>query len=173
MHQQLGAILQTTGAAPEGESFNQEHARDDMQVDNLLNPSEQETRNGSNEHLVNGQGSSSNLDRASSLAPESAVRARSITPARESTRPSPPPPFVLDQGQLMKLQSHILFKTSSFNTEQLEQLRATCFAAVWRRRAEYNRTALLREMWDVTEEVSCAVEDERRELEELEAENGY
>lgn len=64
-------------------------------------------------------------------------------PTDEPTVPPPRltyPPFVLPQSSLSSLQSTLTHATSSFNIEQLEQLRASCFDTIWKYRAEWDRT---------------------------------
>lgn len=86
-------------------------------------------------------------------------------PQKEPTPPPPPPPprtptplpdFHLDEGLLSQLQGSLRANTATLNVEQLEQLRATCLAAVWRRRADWDRDTLVRELQDL---VSDFVED--------------
>jgi hypothetical protein len=67
-------------------------------------------------------------------------------PTDEPTVPPPRPtypPFILPQSSLSSLQSTLTHATSSFNVEQLEQLRATCFDTIWKYRAEWDRTSCL------------------------------
>ncbi|KAF9029830.1 AAA-domain-containing protein [Hymenopellis radicata] len=80
-------------------------------------------------------------------------------PPREPTPPLPPPPpprtptplpdFHVDEGLLSQLQGSLRGNTSSLNVEQLEQLRATCLGAVWRKRSEWDRDTLVRELQDL------------------------
>jgi hypothetical protein len=67
-------------------------------------------------------------------------------PTEEPTVPPPRPtypPFILPQSSLSNLQSTLTHATSSFNIEQLEQLRASCFDTIWKYRAEWDRTGCL------------------------------
>jgi hypothetical protein len=70
----------------------------------------------------------------------------------EPTVPPPRPtylPFILPQSSLSGLNSTLTHATSSFNIEQLEQLRATCFDTIWKYRAEWDRTGCLVEVGKV------------------------
>jgi hypothetical protein len=58
-----------------------------------------------------------------------------IEPISEIATVPPPrptyPPFILPPSTLSTLKSTLAHATSSFNIEQLEQLRATCFDTIW------------------------------------------
>lgn len=58
----------------------------------------------------------------------------------------PPPVFFFPEADLVSLESVIASKTSSFNVEQLEQLRATLSDAIWKRRADWDRSLLVDEL---------------------------
>lgn len=90
--------------------------------------------------------------------PQKAKSKSPEAPPREPTPPRPPPPprtptplpdFHVDEGLLSQLQGSLRGNTSSLNVEQLEQLRATCLGAVWRRRSEWDRDTLVRELQDL------------------------
>jgi hypothetical protein len=72
------------------------------------------------------------------------------------------PDFHLDEGLVVQLESALRDLTGSLNIEQLEQLRATCLATVWRHRTEWDRNPAVRELQDlVTEFVDqVGVDDE-------------
>ncbi|UZJ54899.1 hypothetical protein CBS101457_004219 [Exobasidium rhododendri] len=76
--------------------------------------------------------------------------------------------FVVDGRILNHLRDQLLHHTSQFNVEQLEQLRAALFDAIWKQRKEWNRDALLKEMKNILFEIGDEVEVERKEEEELE-----
>lgn len=80
-------------------------------------------------------------------------------PAPISTLPT----FFIDQELLDKLHGQLLHQTSRFNVEQLEQLRAALFDAIWKNRKEWNRDSLLREMRDILYQIGEEVEAEERE----------
>jgi hypothetical protein len=61
------------------------------------------------------------------------------------------PPFILPQSSLSNLKSTLTHATSSFNIEQLEQLRASCFDTIWKYRAEWDRTGCLVEVGKVVD----------------------
>ena len=68
-------------------------------------------------------------------------------PMEVERSPTPPlPDFCLDEAALDDLKSYLRDMTSSLNVEQLEQLRATCLGLVWKRRQEWDRADLLREL---------------------------
>jgi len=75
-------------------------------------------------------------------------------PTEEPTVPPPRPtypPFILPQSSLSNLKSTLTHATSSFNIEQLEQLRASCFDTIWKYRAEWDRTGCLVEVGKVVD----------------------
>jgi len=75
-------------------------------------------------------------------------------PTEEATVPPPRPtypPFILPQSNLSNLKSTLTHATSSFNIEQLEQLRANCFDTIWKYRAEWDRTGCLVEVGRVVD----------------------
>ena len=65
--------------------------------------------------------------------------------------PTPPPDFVVDHDALSQLQITLRDKTGLLNIEQLEQLRATCLAVIWKRRADWDRTDLIKELAETVE----------------------
>ncbi|KAE8232962.1 hypothetical protein CF326_g2005 [Tilletia indica] len=75
--------------------------------------------------------------------------------------------FEINQSMLQALADHMVNLSSEFTIEQLEQLRASAFNVVWRRRSDWNRTALIQELWGLTQQISDAVRQEK-ELEEAE-----
>ncbi|PWN54474.1 AAA-domain-containing protein [Violaceomyces palustris] len=70
------------------------------------------------------------------------------------------PPFKVDQGAVGSLGAYLLSKTSCFSIEQLEQLRAACFDRVWSRRSDWDRSQLIKELRELTDEVASAVLEE-------------
>jgi len=78
-----------------------------------------------------------------------------IEPIPEEPTVPPPrptyPPFTLPQSSLSNLKSTLTHATSSFNIEQLEQLRASCFDTIWKYRAEWDRTGCLVEVGKVVD----------------------
>ncbi|CAO1620981.1 unnamed protein product [Parajaminaea phylloscopi] len=75
--------------------------------------------------------------------------------------PPPHPAFHLPTRQAEQLRNQLLSRSAGFNIDQLLQLRAACFDAVWRHRADWDRTALLSELSDLVEDVTNAVRMER------------
>jgi hypothetical protein len=76
-----------------------------------------------------------------------------VPPPREPTRsPTPLPDFHVDEELLSKLQYQLKTRTSQLSVEQLEQLRATCLSCIWRHRAEWNRDALVHELFGMLDE---------------------
>jgi len=73
------------------------------------------------------------------------------------------PPFVVDRRILDRLHGQLLSQTSAFNVEQLEQLRAALFDAIWQKRKDWNRDVLLKDMQEIISEVSDEVEASIRE----------
>lgn len=63
-----------------------------------------------------------------------------------SPSPEPHPPFEVPEEYLHQFSEELFTLTSSFNVEQLEQLRAACFACIWRRRSEWNRGGMILEL---------------------------
>jgi hypothetical protein len=77
--------------------------------------------------------------------------------------PTPLPDFVLDGAALDALRDKLVHATEDLSIEQLEQLRAAALGAVWRRRSEWDRAALLRELDALVEEF---VEEVRMDAED-------
>ncbi|KDQ07766.1 hypothetical protein BOTBODRAFT_593884 [Botryobasidium botryosum FD-172 SS1] len=73
----------------------------------------------------------------------------------------PPPPFQLDPALLAELSRRLANDTGGLTIEQLEQLRASCLNAIWRRRGDWDRGDLLRDLLQLVQEyvegVSSAV----------------
>lgn len=93
---------------------------------------------------------------ASSDETEPATAEPAVTPLV----PEPPPPFVLPLSALAALERTISDRTAAFNIEQLEQLRALLSDTIWRRRADWNRTALVDELATVVGDFVRGVEGE-------------
>jgi len=66
--------------------------------------------------------------------------------------PTPLPDFRIDEYGMEQLKEHLRVSTVELNIEELEQLRATCLAVVWRHRSEWDRTALVGELLSVAKE---------------------
>ncbi|KAJ7621654.1 AAA-domain-containing protein [Mycena polygramma] len=67
--------------------------------------------------------------------------------------PTPPlPDFVLDEELVAQLETALCDLTASLTIEQLEQLRATCLATVWRHRTAWDRNPAVRELQDLVKE---------------------
>ncbi|GAA5916804.1 hypothetical protein JCM8208_004779, partial [Rhodotorula glutinis] len=81
---------------------------------------------------------------------------RSPTPM-EAT-PPPPPPFVLPEAEVDALSSFLTSRTDALNSDQLEQLRAACFDAVWRARSAWDRSAVVQELAELAHEFVDEVE---------------
>jgi hypothetical protein len=79
--------------------------------------------------------------------------------------PTPHPDFHVDDDSLSQLRNKLRDSTSSLTIEQLEQLRATSLACVWRHRSEWDRDGLLRELRDVVNEYIYEVETDNAEME--------
>ncbi|CAD6914104.1 unnamed protein product [Tilletia controversa] len=76
--------------------------------------------------------------------------------------------FEVNHLVLQQLADHMVSISADFTIDQLEQLRASAFNVVWRRRSEWNRNSLLQELWGLTQQIYEAV---RQEKEEEEAEH--
>ncbi|KAJ4464470.1 hypothetical protein J3R30DRAFT_3319302 [Lentinula aciculospora] len=63
--------------------------------------------------------------------------------------PTPLPDFHINPLLLEQLHASLRENTSGLTIEELEQLRAMCLGCVWRRRTEWDRDALVRELQDV------------------------
>ncbi|KAL9936634.1 hypothetical protein V8E36_004702 [Tilletia maclaganii] len=70
------------------------------------------------------------------------------------------PRFELDPNALKALAVHMVGVSVHFNIDQLEQLRAAAFNVVWRRRSDWNRTQLIQELWELTDQIGDAVREE-------------
>ena len=85
----------------------------------------------------------------------------------EPTIPPPRPtypPFILPAQSLSHLSSTLTHGTSSFNVEQLEQLRAACFDTIWKYRADWDRTVCFREVGMVIDGLVQEVEEMREDM---------
>lgn len=85
--------------------------------------------------------------------------AATVPPPMPFTAPipaSPPPtpvypPFIIPVEPLAELTRSLRVNTASFSIEQLEQLRAAVFDRIWKKRALWDRTELVRELQGVLE----------------------
>ncbi|KAJ7165606.1 AAA-domain-containing protein [Mycena crocata] len=67
--------------------------------------------------------------------------------------PTPPlPDFIIDDELVAQLETSLRDLTGSLTIEQLEQLRATCLATIWRHRTEWDRNPAVRELHDLVKE---------------------
>jgi len=66
-----------------------------------------------------------------------------------SPSPEPHPPFFVPEDDLQTLHELIATLTTTFNIEQLEQLRAACLSCLWRRRSEWDRSGMISELSDL------------------------
>ena len=73
-------------------------------------------------------------------------------PMEIARTPTPLPEFHIDEHTMEQLKDYLRESTAGLNTEELEQLRATCLAAVWRHRAEWDRTTLVSELLSIAKE---------------------
>ncbi|KAJ6579592.1 AAA-domain-containing protein [Mycena vulgaris] len=98
-----------------------------------------------------------------SAAPSPSHRPKSLEPEPEPVpppipiiverTPTPPlPDFHIDDARVAELESALRDRTAALTIEQLEQLRATCLATVWRHRTEWDRTPAVRELQDLVGE---------------------
>lgn len=69
-----------------------------------------------------------------------------------SPTPSPPPVFRVDDILVTKLTEKLNTDTAKLNVEQLEQLRALCLSCVWRRRQDWDRDEMVRELISLVNE---------------------
>ena len=66
--------------------------------------------------------------------------------------PTPLPDFYVDEYGMEQLKDYLRVSTAELNIEEMEQLRATCLAAVWRHRTEWDRAALIGELSSIAKE---------------------
>lgn len=92
---------------------------------------------------------------------------KAASPLPPPRTPTPLPDFHVDEDLLTELRDSLRTSTFSLNVEQLEQLRAMCLGAVWRKRAEWDRDGLLRELLDVVRTFVRDVKEEDEEDEEM------
>ena len=78
--------------------------------------------------------------------------------------PTPLPDFHIDEYGMEQLKDYLRASTVGLNIEELEQLRATCLAAVWRHRTEWDRTALVGELLSTAKEFVQEVLGEDAEM---------
>ena len=72
-------------------------------------------------------------------------------PMQIERTPTPLPDFVVDTDAVSQLQVILRNKTDLLNIEQLEQLRATCLALVWKHRTDWDRAGLIKALADTIE----------------------
>lgn len=73
-------------------------------------------------------------------------------PMEIARTPTPLPDFHIDEYAMEQLKDYLRVSTAELNIEELEQLRATCLATVWRHRTEWDRTALVDELLSIAKE---------------------
>ncbi|KAG0150225.1 hypothetical protein CROQUDRAFT_652646 [Cronartium quercuum f. sp. fusiforme G11] len=64
----------------------------------------------------------------------------------ESPAPAPLPDFVLQETELEQLRSFLVNETEGLVVDELEELRASCYETVWRRRGEWDRGVMVVEL---------------------------
>lgn len=70
-------------------------------------------------------------------------------PGTRSPSPEPPPPFHVSEEDLKQLSDTLTSSTEGLNIEQLEQLRATCLNCVFKRRSDWNRDEMIKELVEI------------------------
>ena len=83
---------------------------------------------------------------------EQTVEPPTPEPMEVARTPTPLPDFHIDEHGMELLKDYLRASTAKLNIEELEQLRATCLAAVWRHRSEWDRTVLAGELLSVAKE---------------------
>ena len=73
-------------------------------------------------------------------------------PMEIARTPTPLPDFHIDEYGMEQLKEYLRVSTVELNIEELEQLRASCLAAVWRHRTEWDRAALVGELLSIAKE---------------------
>ena len=73
-------------------------------------------------------------------------------PVELERSPTPLPDFHVDEHLLSTLQYDLCTRTAQLSVELLEQLRATLLGCIWRRRTEWDRDELVRELKDTLKE---------------------
>ncbi|KDN52879.1 AAA-domain-containing protein [Tilletiaria anomala UBC 951] len=71
--------------------------------------------------------------------------------------PEPPvvhPPFHLTAASKQALQRDLIAQTEGMSIEELVQVRAACFDAIWRSRSQWNREGLVLELMDIVKEMA-------------------
>ncbi|GJJ08616.1 hypothetical protein Clacol_002835 [Clathrus columnatus] len=74
---------------------------------------------------------------------------QTITSRPRSPTPQPPPPFHISDEYLEQLSDSLTSLTEGLNVEQLEQLRATSLNCVFRRRSDWDRDEMVKELLDI------------------------
>ena len=80
-------------------------------------------------------------------------------PPVDPPTPEPLPDFVLSPHSLASLKTFLCEGTAPLNVDQLEQLRAACYDAIWRGRKEWDRDALVEELTVLSREFVEEVEE--------------
>ena len=77
---------------------------------------------------------------------------------------TPLPDFYIDEYGMEQLKDYLRVSTAKLNTEELDWLRATCLAVVWRHRTKWNRTALVGELLSIAKEFAQEILVEDAEM---------
>ena len=85
-------------------------------------------------------------------------------PMEIARTPTPLPDFHIDEYGMEQLKDYLRVSTAELSIEELEQLRATCLAAVWSHRTEWDRTALVGELLSIAKEFVQEVLGEDAEM---------
>ncbi|KAK0540719.1 TAT-binding protein-like protein 7, AAA ATPase [Tilletia horrida] len=125
-------------------------------------PSPANTHLQANGQNVSSQGVQASPARNGPMGMDSLLNGSNVTrsPSKTATQTQT---FEINHEQLGMLANHMVTASADFTIDQLEQLRASAFNTVWQKRSDWNRTALIQELWGMTNQVADALRQEREE----------
>lgn len=94
------------------------------------------------------------------ILPPSVPATRQVSPELE---PEPHAPFYVPQAELQKLGGFLERHTAALSVDELEQLRAACYDAIWRARRDWDKTDLVSEMHELASEFIEELEESKRD----------
>ena len=98
---------------------------------------------------------------SSSLIGEAILPPSLPTTRPASPEPEPHPPFFVPQSEIQQLKQFFANHTADLSVDELEQLRAACYDAIWRARREWDKTRLVKEISELANEYIEELEESR------------
>lgn len=99
---------------------------------------------------------------SSSLIGEAILPASAPGTRPASPEPEPHPPFYVPHEELKQLSAFLEKHTLDLTVDELEQLRAACYDAIWRARRDWDKSNLVKEIYEMANEFVEELEDSKR-----------